>query len=434
MQQHNLVEMRVQITAQGPLLLAGGLPIGNMRMSEAYVAGSVWRGSIARAILERLGQRTHSGRPIASPTLPAEFTTVFNGATPARFGFLYPVIIKDTADSARVATPIPLTARTCKRESGFDGRGHGVYDGLLNQLRIAVDDRRHVAGLQHCPHPQCQERLERIRGFASNELGSTTYRQEKLGTKSLVRVGMNRYTETAQDQMLYVQDVLEPGHDQKTKRPHQLTFVGAWRGTRQQAELFRQLLDEHLLPANEGGYQLRIGSARARGLGAVHVQITEPAPVDWDEQQAALAKRLDGFQPSNTTDLYASLTLRTPVQLIDELGTPTAQLRDRLLRDYVPNAPAGLTFVPNCSVLEQTAASGWSAAWGLPKPVGPALAASSVVVLRAPQHERQALLDFLTTIACYALGERRAEGWGEVSVCDSFHQIFDEANHTNVQP
>ena len=96
-----------------------------------------------------------------------------------------------------------------------------------------------------------------------------------------------------------------------------------------------------------------------------------------------------------------------------------------MLRAYVSTVPSDLEPLPKASILEQETWSGWSAAWGLPKPVTPAIAAGSVLAFRAPAGERQAVLAFLQEVEENGLGERRAEGWGEVIACDPFHVIFD---------
>jgi|GEM_PF-657808 len=432
MPQTDLVEMKVCLIAHGPLLLGSGLPIGNVRSSEEFVAGSVWRGAVARVILERLGKRNYDGRSNPDPTVPADFTTVFGGRSPARFGFLYPVVGWQEMPLAHVTAPLPLTAHTCKRYPGFNKpRGHGVYDSLLN--RLCHDENPEFVGtaLKQCP--ECDERLERIRGYISTLPATIVYRQEKLGTRSLVRVGINRYTETAQDQMLFVQDVLDPAHDD-AGMPKPLAFVGRWRGSAQQAALLQELLKTYALPTSQGGFHLHIGSARSRGLGSVELQMSAPHQLLATQQAANVAERVD-----RVTDLvssgsgqrnysYATLTLRTPLQMWDEQGVPTTQLTEALLRAYQPIMPSALYILHKASLLEQEQCSGWSAAWGLPKPVAPVLAAGSVFVVRVPQHQRQPFLDFLTAIEQDGLGERRAEGWGEVSICDPFHVVHDERN------
>ena len=160
--------------------------------------------------------------------------------------------------------------------------------------------------------------------------------------------------------------------------------------------------------------------------------MSSPQPIIATELTAAIDQRItevtrqiaDGAE--HTAHLYATLTLRAPLQLLDEWGVATTQLTAPLLRAYLPALPVGLSILTHSSVVEQDLTSGWSAAWGLPKPVMPALAAGSVVVLRAPINERQALLEFLAAVAQNGLGERRAEGLGEVLVCDPFHTEYDE--------
>lgn len=419
----DIVEMKVRLIATGPLLLGSGLPIGNVRVSEPFVAGSVWRGAIARVVLERLGNRSYNGLPTTDSPLPPAFTDLFSGQSPARFGFLYPLVGERNDCIAWTAAPLPLTARTCKRQPGLhQPKGHGVHDGLLNQLREARP-------LSQCP--ACGGRLERMRGFASAPTGQAALHQEKLGTRSLVRVGLNRYTETAQDQMLYVQDVLEPGQE-ADGQPKTLAFVGYWRGSAAQAEQLQALLQTYGLPTDNGGYHLRIGAARARGLGAVELHLSSPQPLVATTLSAVIEQRVTAVThqltggTGPTAHLYATLTLRAPLQLLDEWGVPTTQLTGPLLQAYTAELPAGLEILTRSSVVEQEQMSGWSAAWGLPKPVTPALAAGSAVALRVPADERSALLTFLTAVAQNGLGERRAEGLGEVLVCDPFHTEYDE--------
>ena len=65
--------------------------------------------------------------------------------------------------------------------------------------------------------------------------------------------------------------------------------------------------------------------------------------------------------------------------------------------------------------------TGWSEAWGMPKPILQAIGAGSVFTFRAPASKRGELIPILRRIHMEGIGERRAEGLGRVSICDPFH-------------
>jgi CRISPR-associated protein Csx10 len=62
---------------------------------------------------------------------------------------------------------------------------------------------------------------------------------------------------------------------------------------------------------------------------------------------------------------------------------------------------------------------GWNVAWGLPKDVDVVVPMGSVFVFWTQHPERwdEALLD----VERWGVGERIAEGFGQVQVCDAFH-------------
>ncbi len=417
--------LNVTLEARGPLLLGTGLAVGNVQESRSYVAGSVWRGALARTVLQARGQFQHSGRPVTFSAPAADFADVFLGSKAARFGFLYPA-------RAAEGMPIPLTARTCKQKPGFGRFGHGFYDGLLNRLREAADGQRaYTRGEdKECPH--CAGRLERRRGFMGRMPGDAadSYHEARPGRRAFVRVGLNRYTETAQEQVLYTLEALTPPAGDENAEAS-ITFVGSWWGTTEQEQILQTWLQEYLLP-EDAGYRLDVGTARARGMGHAILRLTSAGEEEDTFREEELAARLKSFQPAadgQPTDpahLYAALTLRSPLVLVDGRGLPAQRITPDLLRAYNPNMPSGLEVLSDYSVLERETWTGWSAAWGLPKPVTTVISAGSVIALRVPMSQQAQLLDYLATLAGEGLGEHRSEGFGEVLVCDPFHIAFDE--------
>ncbi|RMF34389.1 MAG: CRISPR-associated RAMP protein Csx10 [Chloroflexi bacterium] len=429
--------VRVILEVQGPLLLGDGLPTGNVQSSRLFVAGSVLRGTLAKTILAPLGLWRHSGYAVRESPPPEPFQHVFLGESPARFGFLYPVRLTGEQAEGCDAFPLPLTAMSCKAHQGFrsDG-GHGVFDQLLSRLRRAAGGGN--ASRSTCP--ACGKRLNRMRGFAlRQEAGDpSTYRRVKVRPRAFVRVGLNRLTETAEAQILYTLEALVPGFagdgpalPKRENGEPPLSFVGYWMLSDEQWAVFQDLLRRYLLADDGGRYPLRIGSARARGMGKVRLH--------WVEGQVvfpALEQRVERFQPRSPDGrpmdpehLYFALTLRSPLLLYDDLGRPTTRAIREVLEVYVSTVPTGLEVLP-ASVVEQEPWTGWSAAWGLPKPVVPAITAGSVLAFRAPAAERERVIAFLREAEEDGLGERRAEGWGDVVACDPFHEVFDQTSHS----
>ncbi|HIC92883.1 MAG TPA: hypothetical protein EYP09_01340 [Anaerolineae bacterium] len=422
--------IKVIVEAKEHIFLGSGLPVENIQTSRNFIAGSVLRGALARAILQPLGlwkpkEGIRGGAPQAS--LPEGFAEVFLAEPPARFGFLYPIwkVGENGEEPEKAETfPIPLTAFTCKAQGGFGKGGHGVYDELLSGILRTIGVETAVT--RKCP--KCGEPLQRMRGFAAR-IGDA-YRRIEVHPRLQVGVGLNRLTETAEGGILYTQEALPP-HQRIEKGNGQmedrfLHFVGYWRMSSEQWKTLRKLLED-FVPTDDGGYYLRIGTARARGMGAVVIRwIEKPAP-----ELPALEKRLEDFQPRGTdrqeldpAHWYFVLTLRSPLLIYDDYGLPTPRLTPDALNDYVTSLPKGLEFLEKASVIEREEWSGWSAVWGLPKPVVTAIAAGSVLTFRAPRGEKDAVLAFLQEVEEYGLGERRAEGWGEAVACDPFHVKF----------
>jgi CRISPR-associated protein Csx10 len=412
---------KIVVEAQEPVLLGDSLALGNVQSSRPFVAGSVLRGVLAQAILSPLGLWQHSGRPLSQDPLPGGFAQVFLGDLPARFGFLYPVRSRWEEAVRTEAFPLPLTAWTCKAREGFQSDdGHGVIDALLGGLYRVVGEERPRVKL--CP--ECEERLERFRGYAVRFTGNGAHTKAQVAPHTFVRVGLNRGTETAEEAILYTLEALVPGPGGKGQ-VSPLSFVGYWTMSDDQWQALRALLAAHI-PAKEGTYPLRIGTARARGMGAVNLHLPEaPGP------RPAMEERLEAFQPRRPSGtlldamhLYFALTLRSPLLVRDATGRLTTRMGAETLKAYLDAIPQGLEPLPKASVVEQETWSGWSAAWGLPKPVTPAMAAGSVLAFRAPTRERDAVLAFLQEVEERGLGERLAEGWGEVVACDPFHVHF----------
>ncbi len=400
-----MVRLKVIVEPKGPLVLGSGMDSSqNVRESRPFIAGSVVRGALAQRILQALGQHRTAGlslrsRPSDSSAAEA-FEAIFVREPVARFGYLYPMPLRKEG----MVFPAPCTTFACKPS----GAKHGWVDTLRRHVRQALFGRGEEGGRPFLCLI-CQERLERWRGFVVSRDGP----YEDVGRiprRPLVRVGLNRWTEAAEEEILYTLEAIEPD----PQRP--FAFVGCWTMTEDQWEGLKALLATYFLP-QDGGYQLRLGSARARGLGEAILRWSEIPLTDPTEQ-------VERFQLDHDHLLF-TLTTRSPLLLVDERGIPASRLTSAVLRRYISPLPEGLELISQATFVEREMLTGWSQAWGLPKPVLPAIGTGSVFTYKVPIAQKLQVLPFLRALEVQGLGERRGEGLGEVSICDPFHVRHD---------
>jgi len=421
-----MANLKVVIEPKSALVLGSGMDIKNVRTSCEFIAGSVIRGAISQVILGALGIGKNAGRDVLKDprdrTAYENFRSVFLENDQVRFGYLYPARV-DIETAFSVDTfPIPITALTCKSARGFgyqDG-GHAVLDRLLPALR---EERFRLL----CP--KCEERMDQLRGFACREVGGP-YTRIALPKKQFIKVGLNRWTETAEEGMLYVLEAILPREiDPESGKVKPVKFVGSWIIGDNHKSALEGLLQRFLLPEADG-YKLRVGSARARGMGELVLWFRETPP-----SLPSVEQRLESFQSrcangaADPNYVYFSITARSPILVLNDFGQPTMEVTGEVLSLYSA-APENIEPVSKATFVERTTLTGWSQAWALPKPVLPAIAAGSVFTFKAKRTSgkltgEKALLDFLKSVEENGIGERRGEGLGEVIVCDPFHVDHD---------
>ena len=420
---------KVVVEAKSPLLLGDRFAKDNIKTSRPFIAGSVLRGALAGAVLKPMGlwrhggPRKYIGRPDFDRELPEGFKRIFLEEGRPRFGFLYPV--RENGEEARryESYPIPLSARSCKVKGGFqaDG-GHGVVDVFAESLRRQAGQKAHNP--PKCIEKSCGGRIERLRGFCSwKEDDPNSFKRASVNPRSFVRVGLNRRLETAEEGILYTLEALTPGTGVDGSEPP-LSFVGYLRMTEAQREVLVNLLSEQV-PMEDGRFRTRIGSDRARGMGDVEVWIS-----DKPEKEDEITGRLEDLQriiddrEPNSDSFFFSLTLRSPLLIYDDRGLPAQTVTSELLSGYGLNG-RDVEVLYGATFAEQGELTGWSAAWGLPKPAVSAIASGSVLSFRTQKKNRSSVEQFLRKAALEGLGEDRHAGLGEVVPCDAFHILFD---------
>jgi CRISPR-associated protein Csx10 len=123
-----------------------------------------------------------------------------------------------------------------------------------------------------------------------------------------------------------------------------------------------------------------------------------------------------GRMPDGPQGIYFSVDLLAPGIFRDDSGVPA----------LVPILRLGnQTLRPILWMTRPDIASGWSTAWGLPKPTRLAARMGSVFVYRWEGAE-DSLLSMLEGLEQEGIGERRDEGFGECLICHPFHLEVEE--------
>jgi len=368
-----VIELDLTLTPISPLLIGGGMDVRNVRRSRSYIPGSVLRGSLAIEMLKVAEEQEE---------LKGLFDDLFLGEHPALFGPLYP-----TYQPGEEIIPAPVTAVTCK-DYGVD---HLLADTLISRIKPG-------RGSQWlCP--KCGGgRLERWRGFICRGENTGYLSLSDVPKRMHVKVGLNRYTETAEEGILYTLETIEPT----------LIFQGKLIIDEKLWEKLEQFLRIRF-KMEKGGYRIRIGGGRARGYGSAILSFRPSPPISIEE-------RLRRFQESigDPGKIYFTLTVISPLLILDETGESMKSLPAEMIAEWVKPITEG-------NMVEVEELTGWSEAWSMPKPILQAIAAGSVFTFSAPASRWEELIPILNRIHVEGMGERRTEGLGRISVCDPFH-------------
>jgi CRISPR-associated protein Csx10 len=392
--------LRVMISAQAPLVFSERRPDGQFRPSATYIPGGVLRGALAD-LLSDAGEQE-------SPAFAALFTVphapLFHNAYPAE-------------------RLLPVTAYTCKAESGFLPDRHGVYDGLIDRLcceELGVP----VPYLPRCNHPDHRGEGERVEAFG----GYYTVREGRYEAASppsrlVTRVALNRRRKVAESGLLYSPLVIsEAARAEREAEYRETSFHGSVTVREPEEPLVREWLSR----------LSHIGSGVSRGFGRVSVTVGKPIEDDLEARverfNQALRARADrwgrlGRQKQLSEGAFFTVLLMADAVLRADGWTPTVQLGPELL------GAAGERAVLARSYAVPDYRGGWNTAWGLPKDTELVARMAGVYVYRTPASPADSeLLDALRALEERGVGERRQEGFGQVRVCDPFH-VDGIANH-----
>lgn len=323
-------------------------------------------------------------------------------------------------------SPFLLSSLTCKREGGFhsepepDERGHGVLDALLPELTYALLSERHgpaaLPFAPRCTHKGCGDRLEVEKGFftAYQDGQQIGYARSRSNYHAQTKVALSRQRRAAQENMLYTVTALAPGSQNRGSR--RLAFLGRVCGD-----------EESICDLCQAVSIIPIGALRQRGYGKVRAELTNAAGF------GALQARLQRFNElvkemwRDLARLFPKASAKSPEGVyfsLDLLAPGVFQHKG--IPSLVPTlAIAGQEIRPIFWLTRSDFASGWSTAWGLPKPTNMAARAGSVYVFHW-QGDAASLIPALEELEVRGVGRRCDEGFGECVVCHPFHQEVSE--------
>jgi CRISPR-associated protein Csx10 len=263
----------LEIVLTAPALLAAVPPASNLIETLRFIPGNALRGALARRYLD-------GGGSAASE----EFRRLFLSGE-VRFAPAH-------LDGAEV---VPLSARSCKYESGFRGDGgHGVIDLLLP-----------VEGLRSCESRGCGRPVDYFEGFWH----PAAKLQARVETRLVTRTAIDPARGTAHSGRLFSQRLLAEGQ----------TFL-SW--IEAPDDLVRRLADLVAAP-----FPAVFGAGGSRGQG-------------WAEIAARPVPALDGRGTARARYDRFLAAARRPVLAVTLLGD--ALFRDDYLRDATAPSLADL--------------------------------------------------------------------------------------------
>jgi CRISPR-associated protein Csx10 len=406
------------VTAKSALAIGRQKTGSSISDVETYIPGTVLRGSIAGMMIR---QAQAEGQDFANDA-ESDFKTLFID-NQAIFQNLYPALTDELAIHHDVRQ-IPATALSSKNDSGFKPKKNGAFDSLID--RFCAD----AYGQIYDPNcPTDNGRVDAFKGLYSVVNGK--YHSHAASTRLLTRVGINRRRATAEDKVLYSLQVLnETKRNKQTQAIAEMAFAGSIWVCDELAQSFSTYLQQQ-------SQHLRIGGATSRGLGKIEIRQVEPPP------QTPIAKRVDQFnqklkqrwqQWSNifgqpTLDLnlqnrcFFTLDLQSDAILIDR-WLRTTVISEKMLQETTGVSVGNLQL--HAAYSSYGHRSGWNTAWGLPKDVELTTDRGSVYLFSVDEGDRSAWIAALDTLEIWGIGKATAEGFGQVRVCDQFHNVLRE--------
>ncbi|KAB8145988.1 CRISPR-associated RAMP protein Csx10 [Chloroflexia bacterium SDU3-3] len=379
----------ITIEARGPLAFPERKPGVQFRASLPYVPGAVLYGALGA----RLGGRqAHT---------PEELARLFRAV---RCHNAYPALAGDPW-----SRPLPMTALRPKGDEQI------THDALYD--RVCWEQQRPPA-LIYAPTDAEGRPWEAVgRAFYTRDQKTHTPVFRSVQQRVLTRVAINRRRGTTADGQLFsplvISEVMELDGELVPTR-----FLGSVAVPEDVPDLVGQLAAISLL-----------GGRQTTGSGEVSIQVGAELPAE--DHVADLRRRIDAMSARfrDTATLYEAMggtpwtpgTIFTVNLLSDALLTeqgwlPTNQLSPAMLKERT-----GIDARLVRAWATTSAVGGWNVSWQRPKPTAVATQMGSLFVYEVPGRLDDAQCQRLVALEHDGIGDRRAEGYGQVRICDEFH-------------
>jgi CRISPR-associated protein Csx10 len=246
-------------------------------------------------------------------------------------------------------------------------------------------------------------------------------------------VGINRQRATSQDDILYSIEVLNESFSETPQKQNWQPVVYQSSILVYNEDLGKSLTD--FINQNSGIF--RLGSSTSRGLGKVKFK------AELSEALTDVEDRINNFnnkleerwrfwfifgQPENdllNNRTYFTIDLQSDA-IFTENWQHTTVISSRMLCEF-----ANVTEEDNLPKLEVAYTtydyrSGWNAAWGLMKDIELVTNRGGVYLFSVDKEKEKIWIDKLQELEIKGVGERTSEGFGQVQICNEFHNVLRE--------
>ena len=409
--------IELEIKALSPLAIARYKPGGSISEAVDYIPGTVIRGAIAAQILNESGHQftnlTENG---------GDFQALFLSDNPAIFQNAYPALVINgkIIPQARLddSGVLPTTALSSKNKPGFKTKNNGVFDTLI--------DRFCAEGYGYPYDPNCPKDGGRVdpAGISFYCKFNKKYHSLSANKRLLTRVGINRRRAASEEEILYSVEVL---NESQEKKQQPVCYRGAILVEDDLAESLGNFIEQR-------NQNFRLGGSTSRGLGKVEITTKNPvsARMNVEQKITNFTKSIQDrwrewrifgipLQELSSDRTYFTLDLQSDA-ILTENWRRTTVISEKMLQQFAKVEDSSLKL--EAAYTSYDYLSGWNSAWGLMKDVELITNKGSVYLFSTSQAEPW--IERLGELEMSGLGDRTCEGFGQIQICNQFHNIFRE--------
>ncbi|MBD2690911.1 type III-D CRISPR-associated RAMP protein Csx10 [Anabaena catenula] len=410
-------EIELEIKALSPLAIGRKKPGGNISEAETFIPGSAIRGAVASQILKEANQEIEEGD---------DFYKLFLSENPAIFQNAYPGNLKidDFHIIKNNVGVLPATVLSSKRDSGFKSEEtdkNGVFDTLID--RFCAENYNQIYD-PNCPTEKTTygERVDSFSGFYAEH--NDEYYSASAKTRLLTRVGINRRRAASEERVLYSIEVLNESKEQKNQP---VTYTSKILVPNDLADSLYTFLHNHQ-------DNFRLGGANSRGLGKVKITAKKASDIHLN-----LDERINKFNVGLRTRwnewgnifgtiseiqndrIHFTIDLQADA-ILTENWQHTTVISEAMLQQLTGVNDSSLELHSAYSSYDYR--SGWNTAWGLMKDVE--LVTNRGGVYLFSTDNKELWLKAWEDLEIYGIGDRTSEGFGQVQICNEFHNVLRE--------